>query len=119
MADTGILATTAQIQAKVGKNTSTYNAETYTNIFVAMAEGIINSLSAYNWCDAYATLNTDVKGVLADCASNLAAIYIIEADPDEIGRTTAEFKINVLLDSFVRDILLLEKLNPRKFIKNA
>jgi hypothetical protein len=120
MADTGILATTAQVQALVGANASTtFNAESYINTYVALAEGVVNTASAYNWCDAYATLNTDVKGILADTVGSYAAKKVINADPDAIGRTTAEFKINVLLDDFVRGINILKDLNARKFIDNA
>jgi len=121
MVDTGILATTAQIQYKAGaKASATSKAEGYTNTYVAMAEGVINSMTNYNWCDAYAGLDSDVKGVLADAASNLAAIYVIQYDMS--GYTTrmeAETMCDILYAMFLNDIEILKKAANRDFIIGA
>lgn len=81
MADTGIFATTAEVQRKVGANaSSTSNTEAYINQFMTEAESYINTLTRYNWSDVYTTLNVDVKGLLKRAASALAAMAVISYD---------------------------------------
>lgn len=78
MADTGIFATTAEVQRKVTAYAhATPNAEAYINDFMTQAESYINCVTGYNWSDAYTTLNADVKGILKECASSIAAMYVI------------------------------------------
>ena len=121
MVDTGILATTAQIQYKAGANaSSTSKAEGYTNTYVAMAEGVINTMTKYNWCDAYSSLNTDVKGILADAASNLAAMYVINYDMSGFSsRQEAETMLDVLYNGFTRDIEILKEIKNQDFMIGA
>src|SRR3990167_8903586 len=98
MADTGIFATTAEVGRKAGSGKSaTSSAEAYVNDFMTQAESVINTLTRYNWSDAYATLNADVKGILKEAASNLAAIYVIQYDMSGFAsRVHAEDSINIL-----------------------
>lgn len=121
MADTGIFATTAEVQYKVGANASSVaNTETYINNFMTQAESRINAESEYNWSDVYSTLNVDVKGVLKEAASNLAALYVINYDPNAWTISTATFKINVLYTAYQDCIKLLrEKDKAQIFIIEA
>ena len=81
MADTGIFATTAEVQRKVGENASaTSNVEAYINDFMTQAESYINAVTRHNWSDDYSGLNADVKGLLKEAASNIAACYVILFD---------------------------------------
>ena len=81
MADTGIFATTAEVQRKTGANASaTSNVEAYINDFMTQAESLINSTTRYNWSDDYASLNVDVKGILKMAGSAWAAIAVIRYD---------------------------------------
>jgi len=81
MADTGIFATTSEIQSVVGANASaTYNAEAHINIYIAMAENAINVATRVNWSDLYSGLNADVKSLLKEGGASLAAIYVMNAD---------------------------------------
>lgn len=98
MADTGIFATTAEVQRKTGAGASaTSNVEAYINDFMTQAESWINCATRYNWSDAYSGLNVDVKGALKECASNLAAIYVISYDMSGFtSRQEAESMIQVL-----------------------
>ena len=67
MADTGIFATTAEVQRHVGANASaTSNVEAYINQFMTEAESFINAFTRYNWSDAFASLNVDVRGISAE-----------------------------------------------------
>lgn len=121
MADTGIFATTAEIGYKAGANaSSTSTAEAYTNSFIAQAESLINVATRYNWSDAYAGLNADVKGLLKEAGSNLAAIYCINYDMSGFtSRAEAEAMITVLRDAALRAISTLKDIKARDFTTGA
>ena len=121
MADTGIFATTAEVQYKAGANASaTSKAEAYVNSFMTQAESFINAYCRYNFSDNYSTLNVDVKGTLKEIASNLAAIYVIQYDMS--GFTTrgeAEDMINVLRDAALRGLAILRDKKTQDYINGA
>jgi hypothetical protein len=121
MADTGIFATTAEVQRKAGANASaTSKAEAYTNDFMTQAESVINATCRYNFSDNYAALNADVKGILKDVASSLAAIYVISYDMSGFStRTEAENMINILRDSALRGLSILRDKKTQDFINGA
>ena len=121
MADTGIFATTAEVQRKAGANASaTSNVEAYINDFMTQAESEINVMTRFNWSDAYAGLNADVKGILKEVASNLAAIYVIQFDMSGFTtRTEAEDMINVLRDAALRGMSILRDKKAQDFANGA
>ncbi len=121
MADTGIFCTTAEVERKAGANVSaTSKAEAYTNDYVTQAESLINTICRYNFSDNYSTLNIDVKGILKEIASNLAAIYAISYDMSGFtSRIEAEDMINILRDGALRGLSILRDKKPQTFIKNA
>ena len=121
MADTGIFATTAEVQRKAGANASaTSKAEAYVNDFMTQAESEINTVTRYNWSDAYSTLDVDTKGILKQAASNLAAIYIIQYDMSGFtSRTEAEDMINILRDGYLRCISILRDKKAQDFVVGA
>ena len=121
MADTGIFATTVEVQRKAGANASlTANTEDYINDFISQAESLINITTRHNWSDDYATLNADVKGLLKEAASNLAAIYVIQFDmTDFTSRIEAEDMINILRDGALRALSLLRDKKTQDFISGA
>ena len=120
MADTGIFCTTLEVQRKAGANASTTaNVEAYINDFVSQAESEINSLCRYNFSDVYSTLNVDVKAILKQAASNLAAIYVIQYDMSDIGWREAENRINVLRDGYLRCVSLLRDKKQQTFVRDA
>ena len=121
MADTGIFCTTAEVLRKAGANASaTSTAEAYTNDFVAQAESFINCVCRYNFSDTYAALNTDVKCILKEVASNLAAIYCISYDMSGFtSRIEAEDMINVLRDAALRGLSILKEQKVKDFINGA
>jgi hypothetical protein len=118
MADTGIFCTTAEVQAKVGANAnSTYNTETYINMYVAQAESFINCYCRFNFSDVYSSLNTDVKKILTEAASNLAASYVISADMSGFSQLAeAQTKLDYLKDRADAAIALLKDKNVQEFI---
>lgn len=121
MADTGIFATTAEIGYKAGANASaTSKAEAYTNSFIAQAESFINTATLYNWSDAYAGLNADVKGILKEAGSSLAAIYVIQYDMSGFtSRQEALIMVNILWARTDECIKLLIKEANRTFVQEA
>lgn len=121
MADTGIFATTVEVQRKAGANASaTSNVEAYINDFITQAESEINAITRKNWSDAYSGLNADVKGLLKQAASNLAAIYVIQFDMSGFtSRIEAEDMVNILRDSYLRCVSLLRDQKVRAFLDAA
>lgn len=121
MADTGIFATTAEVQRKVGANASTTaNAEAYINQFMTEAESLINAATRYNWSDVYSTLNVDVKGLLKMAASAKAAMMVISYDMSNFfTMTEAQTRLNVLAFEYEEAIKKLNDQEVRKFISGA
>ena|SRR3990167_3314830 len=121
MADTGIFATTAEVQRKAGANASaTSKAEAYVNDFMTQAESYINSATRKNWSDVYSTLNADVKGILKECSSNLAAIYVISYDMSGFtSRIEAEDMINILYRRAMDCIKVLIDQKTETFVVGA
>lgn len=121
MVDTGIFATTLEVQYKVGANaSSTANAEAYINSFMTQAESFINVAVRYNFSDAYSTLNVDVKGLLKQAASCLAAMMVINYDLSGF-KTIAEAqtRLSVLDDQATAAINLLKDYKKVNFMKDA
>ena len=121
MADTGIFATTAEVQRKAGANASaTANVEAYINDYMTQVESEINSFCRVNYSDTYSALDVDVKGILKQAASNLAAIYVIIYDMSGFtSRQEAESMINVLRDSAYRILSVLRDKKNQTFINDA
>lgn len=121
MADTGIFATTAQVQYKAGSGASSVSkAEAYINYFMFLAESYINAECRFNFSDRYASLNVDTKGILSDIASNLAAIYVVMYDMSGYAtRTDAEDIINICRDAALRGLNLLKDKKAVDFIDGA
>lgn len=121
MADTGIFATTAEVQRKAGTNASaTSNTETYINDYMTQAESLINTSTRFNWSDDYAALNVDVKGILKETASNLAAIYVINFDMSGFtSNIEAEDMITLLRDAALRGLSILREIKSQTFMEKA
>ena len=121
MSDTGIFATTAEVQYKTGANASSVsNVEAYINSFMTQAESEINTLSQFNWSDAYSGLNVDVKGILKLAASSRAAMWVIQYDMSGFSsRAEAELRLDVLNDDYQRALSLLRDIKKRDFINGA
>ena len=121
MADTGIFATTAEVERKCGANVSAVSkAEAYVNDYMTQAESFINSMIRFNFSDSYSGLNVDVKGILKEVSSNLAAIYAIQYDMS--GFTSlieAEDMITTLRDAALRGLSILRGKKHTEFMSQA
>jgi len=121
MADTGIFATTAEVQRKAGENaSSTSNTEAYINQYMGEVESQINSFCRFNFSDVYGSLNSDTKQILKEVSSNLAAIYVIQFDMSGFtSRVEAEDMINVLRNAALRGMSILRDKKNQKFINES
>ena len=115
--DTGIFATTAEVQRKVHVNASaTSNVEAYINQFMTEVESLINVITTRNWSDDYGTLDVDVKGILKMAASEMAALMVEAYDLDAIGRSTSIASANSHLHRFNMAIKELKIKNSQDFM---
>lgn len=121
MVDTGIFCTTAEVQYKAGAGaSSTANVETYINNFVTQAESYINAVCKFNFSDTYSTLNVDVKGLLKEAASSLAAMYVISFDMSGYtSRAEAQTMLNILWSRAQECITLLSQQAVTDFLKRS
>lgn len=120
MADTGIFATTAEVQRKANVNSSSVsNTEAYINQYMTEAESLINVTTTKNWSDAYSALNVDVKGILKMAASELAAWMVEQYDIDAIGGATANLSANMHIFKYNMAIAELKNKNTETFMDNA
>lgn len=121
MADDGIFCTNAEIIQKAGLNANaTAIAIGFTDVIVVQVESQINVDSEYNWSDNYAALNADVQKILTLAASNLAAIYIINYDPNSWTLETANFKLNILWTGYFEAVKLLRETDKNQiFMREA
>ena len=87
---------------------------------MTQVESLINVSTTYNWSDAYATLNVDVRGILKEVATNLAAMYVIQYDMSGFSsRIEAETMLDVLREGALRGMSILRNKNPQEFMINA
>lgn len=121
MVDTGIFATTAEVQRKVGANASaTANVEAYINQFMTEAESYINVSTGVNYSDTYTTLNVDVKGILKKASSSFAAASVINYDSSGFSRILeSQDRKNYLIFEFDECIKLLTPKKGTDFISGA
>jgi len=119
MADTGIFATSAAILIKAGKGVNTVSGANITNIDIVSSEveSFINATTRNNWSDVYTTLNVDVRNILREVASDLAAIYFVSYDMSGYtSRIEAEDIINVLRDRALAGLSILRDKKVQDFI---
>ena len=116
-----IFCTTAEVERKAGAGVSAVSiAAAYTEDYITQIESEINTFCRFNFSDAYAGLDADVKGILKEVASNLAAIYVIQYDMSGFtSRVEAEDMVNILRDGALRGLSVLRDKKQVKFINEA
>jgi len=126
MADEGIFCNQADMLRKAGANVNpNLNAAndttfTYSNDFISQAESIINARTRKNWSDVYSTLNSDIKQILKQVASDIAATYCINYDMSGYtSRAEAETMLDVLNNSINRGLQLLKDKKVETFMEEA
>lgn len=120
MPHTGIFSTSDEIIVKAGEKYDTSITEARINALCLQAESRINAECHYNWSDAYAGLNADVKGLLSEAESNLVACYIISYN---MGVYTslkeAQSMIDILMYNYGNMIKLLKEQLTKDFMIGA
>ena len=121
MPDFGIWTKNADILAKCGTNANaTSKATAATDVYVLEVESMVNVLTRYNWSDAYAGLNADVKDILKETTSAICAIYVIQWDMSGFtSRIEAEDMINILRDITLRNLSILRDKKNQDFMIGA
>lgn len=98
MADTGTLATTAQVLLAIGTNASaTQILEANTNIWIAFAESDIENAFGNNIgiVANYGSITAANKQWLASVASHRAAFYAINENQNTWQLATSQSKLNI------------------------
>ena len=122
MADFGIYTKNADIQALAGVNAnSTSKAIAATDIYVLTVESSINAATRFNWTDAFtAGINVDVGGILTETGAAACAIKVITSDMSGFtSRGEAESMINILRDTYLRNLQFLRDIKVQTFINGA
>ena len=122
MADFGIYTKNADIQAYAGINANTTSKATAaTDVYVLNVESKINSMTRFNWSDAFtAGLNVDVQGILTETGAAWCAIIVIETDMSGFtSRAEAQTMLDVLRDFVTTNISILRDKKTQTFIQNA
>jgi hypothetical protein len=121
MADVGIYATNAQIQARAGLGANaTSKAVAWTDTIILDCENVINVLCRKVFAvdaAAFTALSVSTKYILSDAAASLAAILVIQYSfAGYPSRIVAEDMINILRDAFLRDVSLLRDKKTQDFL---
>lgn len=121
MVYSGTIVTEAEIDLMAGENAdATGDTEANHNILAAMAESYLSCLMRYNVVDNYASLNTDVKKIMAEWAARFCGVSLIAYNMGGYtSRVEAEDMINVHLYRMkqIERLLIDEKIEL--FIRQA
>lgn len=72
----------------------------------------------YDWATNYADLDSKVKGILNLASSNMAAIYVINYDPNAWSLEVATYKLNLLWTGYEEAMKLLRVVDKgQAFVK--
>ena len=102
---------------KAGANVSTAFIEADYTQLINQAESLINVDTRFNWTDVYSTLDVDLKYILEDVCSSLAAMSLINYDTS--GYTTrgeALTMLDVLDDKANKGLKILQDIKAQDFI---
>jgi len=117
----GTLCSLADAVNKMGANASAGGtSEVLVSDYVRQAEGVINAVTRFNWVGAYSGFTDDVKFILNQVASDLAAIYGITYDMSAYTADTveAETMLNIYREAVARGLSLLRNQEVKRFIEN-
>ena len=121
MADLGVFTKNADIQARAGVfANATSKLTAATDVYVLNVEATINSLTRYNWSDAFAGLNADVASILTEVGASMCAMIVIQSDMSGFtSRQEAETMLDVLNNNINRGMSVLKGMKNQTFILGA
>ena len=115
-----IMTTEAEIIQKAGAGKSASFDTTMMTAANLRAESTINCMCRYNFSDTFSTLNIDVKQILSDIASSLAAVEAISYNMSGYSsRIEAEDMVNIQRDIALRGLSLLRNQKVVTFINGT
>ena len=124
MAFTGITATEAEIDQKMGAGVDTNYTDVMKTAALLHAEGSLNATCRYNWSDYFVagTPNTDVLGIITEVTASLVAIEglkynLLGLAGTGITRIETEDRINILRDTVLRNMSILRDKEVQKFME--
>ncbi len=120
---TATLAVSGSVLVKAGANVSSNftstNADTNIDPLINQAESLISSISRKDWVAAYSTLTDEVKKILEQFVSAVAAMACISYDMSGYSsRREAETMLDVLNNESNRAQSLLMNQQGVKFIES-
>lgn len=109
---------------RAGANVSTYfttgAGASKIDSLINQAECGINVATRKNWIDVYSGLNADVKLILEEASAVSTAMAIVSYDMSGYtSRTEAETILDVLRDTYVRDVEILKDFKAQDFVTGA
>ena len=120
MPSTHIMTTEAECKQKAGANVAAGFSDAMYTAAGLQAECTVNSMCRYNFSDAWAALNVDVKYLISDIVSSMVAIQAIMYDMSGYtSRTEAEDMVNVLRDGILRGLSILRDKKVQDFTIGA
>ena len=119
MAFTGITCTEEQIDQKSGANVSTSFTDTMKTQALLQAEGILNTITKFNWSDWFAlNPDVDIKSMVTQVTASMVAIEAITYDMSGYtSRGEATDMITVLRDIINRNIQILRDIDTRNWVE--
>lgn len=91
-----------------------------TDKWIVDAESFINVICGYNFTDAFAGLNADVKYILRECAASMAANTAVAYDMSGYSsRVEAETILDVNRDRYMKCLEILQMKVKQDFITGA
>ena len=112
--------TSGSVKLDAGTNAPTLTSAQYTTL-INRAEAALNDAAKipdFNLVDNFAAMNTDVKLILEDGASNHAAVSVINSDPS--GYTShgeATFMANVCWTKYIEAVKLIKEKSVTDFMR--
>ena len=114
------LTTSAAILYKAGANSSIWddgNSAAILAKFSDQAEGVIDTLTHYDWVTNYSSVGTNFKPILDDAASSYAAILTIMRDMSGYtNQSEALNMMNVLSNNFNQAITNIKQADTRRIM---
>ena len=105
MADSGTLATTAQVLLAIGSGASADQVlEANTNYWILYAESEMSKIANRDFVTGYASIEAYYKQWLATVAASRAAWWAIQQDQNAWTLATSQSKLNVI-DSIWQDFI--------------
>lgn len=118
MVEAGTLCINADVVKMAGiKASATTTADTYTNVYIKMAEGLVCGASRYDWVTNYASVSAIGKEFLRTVTAAYAAWLAIDADTSGwASKQESQVALDVTYVAWSEGINFLREDKNRKFI---